>query len=211
MDEWVAIEGYRWPYRINRKGCVQKKMEDGSWYTLKPYTSGRSRVAVKLRSTDNRKIDVPVVWLMADAFMGGRRPGYGMPEGKPWMNCLFEASGQLPGRLWPGAQVLEISPGKYGLLGPDAPVRPAVRENRFQDSAMHKWLATEFFEKFGKEIRNDLLKEVSKDEGNHDPAALGDTHCLSGWERTAAQSRGDKGVEDELPGAAGDPCGEDRA
>ena len=71
MDEWVAIEGYRWPYRINRKGCVQKKMEDGSWYTLKPYTSGRSRVAVKLRSTDNRKIDVPVVWLMADAFMGG--------------------------------------------------------------------------------------------------------------------------------------------
>ena len=135
----------------------------------------------------------------------------GMPEGKPWMNCLFEASGQLPGRLWPGAQVLEISPGKYGLLGPDAPVRPVVRENRYQDSAMHKWLATEFFEKFGKEIRNDLLKEVSKDEGNHDPAALGDTHCLSGWERTAAQSRGDKGVEDELPGAAGDPCGEDRA
>lgn len=68
MDEWVAIEGYRWPYRINRKGCVQKKMEDGSWYTLKPYTSGRSRVAVKLRSTDNRKIDVPVVWLRLAAY-----------------------------------------------------------------------------------------------------------------------------------------------
>ena len=78
MGEWVAIEGYRWPYRINRKGCVQKQMEDGSWYTLKPYTSGRSRVAVKLRSIDNRKIDVPLVWLMADAFMGGRRPGYGI-------------------------------------------------------------------------------------------------------------------------------------
>ena len=75
--EWVAIKGYRWPYRINREGCVQKQLADGSWYTLKPYIGGgRARAMVKMRTADNRKIDVPVVWLMADAFMGGRRPGY---------------------------------------------------------------------------------------------------------------------------------------
>ena len=78
-DEWIAISGYRWPYRINRKGCVQKQLEDGSWYTLKPYIGGgRSRAMVKMRSKDNRKIEVPLVWLMADAFMGGQRPGYGI-------------------------------------------------------------------------------------------------------------------------------------
>ena len=33
---------------------------------------------VKMRSKDNRKIEVPLVWLMADAFMGGRRTGYGI-------------------------------------------------------------------------------------------------------------------------------------
>ena len=46
MGEWVAIEGYRWPYRINRKGCVQKQMEDGSWYTLKPYTAAYTFYAI---------------------------------------------------------------------------------------------------------------------------------------------------------------------
>ncbi len=77
--DWVAIKGYRWPYRINREGCVQKQLEDGSWYTLKPYIGGgRSRAMVKMRSKDNRKIEAPLVWLMADAFMGGRRPGYGI-------------------------------------------------------------------------------------------------------------------------------------
>ena len=78
-DEWVAITGYRWPYRVNRKGHVQKQLEDGSWYNLKAYMSGgRSRAVVKMRRKDNRKIEVPLVWLMADAFMGGRRPGYGI-------------------------------------------------------------------------------------------------------------------------------------
>lgn len=78
-SEWVSIEGYRWLYRINRDGCVQKQLGDGSWYTLTPYISGcRSRAMVKMRSIDNRKIEVPLVWLMADAFMGGRRPGYGI-------------------------------------------------------------------------------------------------------------------------------------
>ncbi len=31
---------------------------------------------VKMRSMENKPIEVPLVWLMADAFLGGRRPGY---------------------------------------------------------------------------------------------------------------------------------------
>lgn len=71
---WKPIDGYRFRYRINEDAVVQKQMDDGSWYTLKPYISGRNRAAVKMRTADNRKVDVPVVWLMADAFMGGRKP-----------------------------------------------------------------------------------------------------------------------------------------
>ncbi|MGN9098495.1 hypothetical protein [Flintibacter porci] len=33
---------------------------------------------VKMRTADNRKVEVPLVRLMADAFMGGRRPGFGI-------------------------------------------------------------------------------------------------------------------------------------
>lgn len=71
---WVAIKGYRWPYRINEEGCVEKWGETG-WVRLTPYVSGRARACVKMRSEDNRKLDVPVVNLMADAFMGGKKPG----------------------------------------------------------------------------------------------------------------------------------------
>lgn len=73
--EWVEIRGYRFRYQINREAVVRKELESGGWYTLKPYISGRNRACVKMRTEDNRKVDVPVVWLMADAFMGGRRPG----------------------------------------------------------------------------------------------------------------------------------------
>ena len=71
---WKQIDGYRWPYRINEGGKVQK-LDGGVWVDLKPYLAGRNRACVKMRTSDNRKIDVPIVWLMADAFMGGRRPG----------------------------------------------------------------------------------------------------------------------------------------
>lgn len=72
---WKEITGYRFRYHINEDGIVQKQLEDGSWFTLKPYISGRRRACVKMRTADNRKVDIPVVWLMADAFMGGRVPG----------------------------------------------------------------------------------------------------------------------------------------
>ena len=75
-SHWVEVTGYKFRYQVSEEGHVRKEMPDGSWYYLKPYISGRTRACVKMRTVDNRKVDVPVVWLMADAFMGGRRPGY---------------------------------------------------------------------------------------------------------------------------------------
>ena len=71
---WKRINGYLWSYRIDDEGHVEKW--DGiKWVRLTPYISGRDRACVKMRTKDNRKVDVPVVNLMADAFMGGKKPG----------------------------------------------------------------------------------------------------------------------------------------
>lgn len=71
---WVDIKGYKWPYRINEEGEVQKQEPNGTWTDLHPYL-GTARARVKMRTVENKKVDIPVVWLMADAFFGGRRPG----------------------------------------------------------------------------------------------------------------------------------------
>ena len=85
---YKEITGYRFTYRIEDTGTVQKLMPDGSWYTLKPCVAGRNRACVKMRTADNRKVDVPVVWLMADAFMQGRKPGYNIVhKDKSKFNC----------------------------------------------------------------------------------------------------------------------------
>ena len=72
---WVDIPGYRWPYRIDDEGTVEKQLPNATWVKLNPYLTGRDRVCVKMRTAENKKVDVPVVWLMADAFMQGRIPG----------------------------------------------------------------------------------------------------------------------------------------
>lgn len=78
-DEWIAISGYRWPYRINRKGCVQKQLEDGSWYTLKPYIGGgRSRAMVKMPSKDNAKSRCRWSGSWPTLLWAVQRPGYGI-------------------------------------------------------------------------------------------------------------------------------------
>lgn len=71
---WIPIEGYKWPYRINEEGHVEK-WTGSEWFRLRCYITGRTRACVRMRTCDNRKVDVPVVNLMADAFMGGKKPG----------------------------------------------------------------------------------------------------------------------------------------
>ena len=75
-DTWRAIEGYRWPYRINEDGVVQKFYRN-KWVTMMPrFKPKYGRVLVTMQTPDGKALDVPVVWLMADAFLGGRRPGH---------------------------------------------------------------------------------------------------------------------------------------
>lgn len=70
---WVNIIGYRWPYRINEDGVVQK-LYGGEWRSLTPFLS-TTRARVSMYRADGTRVCMPVVWLMADAFMGGRKPG----------------------------------------------------------------------------------------------------------------------------------------
>ena len=128
----------------------------------------------------------------------------GMPEGKPWMNCLYEASGQLPYSLWPGAQVVELPGGKYWLVGPDIVIRITDRENRYHDSPCRRWLDETFLGRLTTGVKKELWKEESADEGNHDSATVGQPDCLLGSEWKAAQERGNSELEDGLPGAPGD-------
>lgn len=71
---WVKIEGYRWPYRIDEEGHLEKCV-DNVWIRLQPYLSGRQRACVKMQTKEGKRKDVPLVNLMANAFMGGKKPG----------------------------------------------------------------------------------------------------------------------------------------
>lgn len=71
---WVDILGYKFPYRINEDGIVQK-FDGKNWITLKPILSG-NRAEVSMRKNDGTRCKVPVVRLMANAFLGGQKPGF---------------------------------------------------------------------------------------------------------------------------------------
>lgn len=74
--EWKPIEGYKFQYRISETTRVQK-FDNGKWVDLKHhFQGGRTRLSVNLVDANGKKVRVPIVWLVADAFLGGRRPGY---------------------------------------------------------------------------------------------------------------------------------------
>lgn len=69
---WVDIPGYKFRYRINEDGIVQK-LDGKQWVTLKYSTNKRAEV--RLLTVDGKREHVPVVRLMAQAFLGGYRRG----------------------------------------------------------------------------------------------------------------------------------------
>lgn len=69
---WVDIPGYKFRYRINEDGIVQK-LDGDEWVTLAYNVNTRAEVT--LRTLDNKRRKVPVVRLMAQAFLGGYRSG----------------------------------------------------------------------------------------------------------------------------------------
>lgn len=76
--KWVDIPGYKFRYQVSRDGEVRKQLPDGTWMILSQFIAGKNRVCVKMKTPDGKKHNVPVVWLVADAFLGGRRPGFNL-------------------------------------------------------------------------------------------------------------------------------------
>lgn len=76
MSVWAEIKGYKYRYRISREGDIQRQLGDGNWLTLKAgLYNGSVRATVQMVHKDGRARPKAVVMLMADAFMGGRKPG----------------------------------------------------------------------------------------------------------------------------------------
>lgn len=70
---WKEISGYKYPYRINEDAQVQK-LYRSEWMTMTPmYTN---RMLIRMLTKEGKHKYVPLPWLMADAFMGGRKEGY---------------------------------------------------------------------------------------------------------------------------------------
>ena len=70
---WASIEGYKFPYRISDEGVAQK-LHNGEWVSLSPRLHN-GHTNVTLRTKDGGRTTVPLARLVADAFMGGYKPG----------------------------------------------------------------------------------------------------------------------------------------
>ena len=114
---WKLIEGYKHPYRINEEGEVQSYY-NGAWRTMKPNMSGMRRACIQLMRKDGTRSNVPVVRLMADAFMGGQREGY----------CIVHKNGY---RLDNSLNNLKFETRKNTCaLGKKAKCRPVIKLDR---------------------------------------------------------------------------------
>ena len=111
---WVAIEGYKFPYRISDTGRVQS-FASGKWVDMNP--SMYRKLTVTFRTTDNKSKTVPVKRLVVDAFMGGRKAGYrvihknGMKTDCAVENLAFvreEALGKMFGGVGKRKVVLKV-------------------------------------------------------------------------------------------------------
>lgn len=66
---YKSIPNMRFEYRVGDMGDVQRKMPDGTWHTLKPFMSRRSkRLYISMWFSEKVRKPVPVVRLMDDLF-----------------------------------------------------------------------------------------------------------------------------------------------
>lgn len=77
-ERWVDIPGYKFLYQVSNTSKVRKQLDNGAWRYLKGFMNGRGRVCVKMVASNGEKKNIPLVWLVADAFMDGRKPGLGL-------------------------------------------------------------------------------------------------------------------------------------
>lgn len=76
---WKPIEGYRYPYRINEEGTVQRKLPTGEWKTMEHTVhrnqAGRGYAAVNLAVFPQGHRAVTLAALMEGRFLPVRKPG----------------------------------------------------------------------------------------------------------------------------------------
>lgn len=112
---WKLIEGYKYPYRISDEGQVE--VYKGKWISIKP-TISWNRAHVRMRTKDGKQAKVPVVRLMANAFMGGIKPGH----------CVRHKDRS---KLGNGFYNLEQVPlNKCGELGSQSSRKPVIKIDR---------------------------------------------------------------------------------
>lgn len=89
--EWRRIPGYKFDYRINDAARIQK-WDGEKWVDIKSRVGGHGdRMVVNLRCKDGTKKIVVVTRLMADAFLGGTKPGQAViHKNKSFMDCEIE-------------------------------------------------------------------------------------------------------------------------
>jgi hypothetical protein len=142
---WKLIPGeWRWPYRVNDQGVVQRQHPDGAWKTLKPYPY-QNQYRVEMHQPDNTIKRVQVAKLVVDAFMGGTPPGMvrfhknGLKQDNAVENIIFltqskAAKMQRPGNSRP---VLKLDrAGEVVDMYPS--ISAAARANHISYAAMGK-------------------------------------------------------------------------
>ena len=81
--KWRPLEGYKIPYRVCEDGYIQG-FWNGAWRDIKTQLGRQStRAYVRLTTESGERKNIPMVHIMADLFLGGRKPGL----------CLYHLNG----------------------------------------------------------------------------------------------------------------------
>lgn len=139
---WKSIDGYRYEYRINDQGEVQKLRDNGTWKPIKPWCY-RGQMRVHLRRHDGGVDRPSVSGLVADYFMGGTPPGMirvhrnGLKADNSVQNIVFRPrgkSGSRPGNCQP---VMKVAPdGEVVAIYRSG--MEAARANHISQAAINK-------------------------------------------------------------------------
>lgn len=118
-QQWRLVKGYKYPYRINVDGVVEKQLPEGGWQVVATKLQGRRRACVTLRKVDGVRVHVPLVRLMANAFMGGWQSG---------MCCIHKNGSKLDCSLGNLKFVTQQECGKMSCRNRRKPVAKVDRE-----------------------------------------------------------------------------------
>lgn len=124
---WKYITGYKFPYRVNQDGCVQK-FQNNKWVSLSHiYTSGR--MIVKLVKEDGTRVGYGVLRLLDKCFNDDYAKKHGLcvcPKNGVKSECtLSNITYKLPSEVSVASMLRHRR-------------RPVIRYDRFGNSEVYK-------------------------------------------------------------------------